>query len=104
MFKKLIAFLNKMKHVLRNDEMPAAYRQHIRLQNPYGMIGLVISGFAFIFPQFGLSILTLVFCIVTYFTFDKETEDNPWPFYLGGLISLAGLMMFITGEMHQIVI
>lgn len=74
------------------------------MQNPYGMIAVVVSILAFLFPQYGLSIITLLFCILTYCTFDKEKEDNAWPFYIGMLISVIGIMMFFTGEVHQVVV
>ena len=107
-FKKIIEFLNKMKKFNiwgdKDIELTEEQRKYIRIQNPYGMIAVVLSILAFLFPQYGLSIITLIFCILTYFTFDKEKEDNPWPFYLGILISLIGLMLFFTGENHQIVV
>ncbi|MEK4131163.1 cell division protein FtsK [Solibacillus sp. FSL W8-0474] len=106
-FRKIIDFLNKMKHIDiwgEKDAEQTKYSKSIKNQNPYGMISLVMSGFAFLFPQYGLSFLTLVFCILTYFTFDKEKEDNPWPFYLGIIISLIGIKMFITGEIHVVII
>ena len=106
-FRKIIDFLNEMKYIDiwgDNDEELNKYSDRIRTQNPYGMISLVMSGFAFLFPQYGLSIITLIFCILTYFTFDREKEDNPWPFYIGILISLIGIKMFITGEIHKVVI
>jgi hypothetical protein len=28
----------------------------------------------------------------TFFTFDKEKEDNPWPFVMGIIFSLIGLL------------
>ncbi|BAK16750.1 DNA segregation ATPase FtsK/SpoIIIE [Solibacillus silvestris StLB046] len=104
-FKKIIKYLNKMKNLNiwgDEDEEDLNYSYNNRVQNPYGVIGLLLSGIGFIFPQLGLSIITLVFCIVTYFTFDKEKEDNPWFFYIGILISLAGLMMFITNATHLV--
>lgn len=107
-FKKIMEFLNKMKKFNiwgdKDIELTEEQMKYIRIQNPYGMIAVVLSILAFLFPQYGLSIITLIFCILTYFTFDKEKEDNPWPFYLGILISLMGLMMFFTGEVHKIVV
>ena len=107
-FKKIIDFLNKMKKFDiwgdQDVELTEEQMKHIRIQNPYGMIAVVISISAFLFPQYGLSIITLIFCILTYFTFDKEKEDNPWLFYIGILFSLIGLMMFFTGEVHNIVV
>lgn len=107
-FKKIINFLNKMKKFdIWGDtdvELTEEQMKHIRVQNPYGMIALVLSILAFLFPKYGLSIITLIFCILTYFTFDKEKEDNPWPFYIGIIISLIGLKLFFTGEVHEIIV
>ena len=76
------------------DRLPA--------QNPYGLIGMALGGIAFtVGPQYGfIPVIALIFCIVTFFTFDKEKEDNPWPFYLGIILSLTGLAMFIGGATH----
>lgn len=102
-FKKTIEILNKMKYIWGDkEEEQENYSYSGKNQNPYGWISLLISGLGFIFPQYGLSIITLIFCILTYFTFDKEKEDNPWLFYIGILLSLAGLMMFITGGVHKV--
>jgi len=107
-FKKIIDFLNKIKKFdIWGDtdvELTEEQMKHIRIQNPYGMIALVLSILAFLFPKYGLSIITLIFCILTYFTFDKEKEDNPWPFYIGIIISLIGLKLFFTGETHEIIV
>ena len=75
-------------------------------QNPYGFIGMIIGGIAFAFgPQYGfIPFITLVFCIVTFFTFDKEKEDNPWVFFVGIMLSLIGLYMFLTGQEHHLII
>ena len=110
-FKKTIDFLNRWKNIdiwgdrnegLSDDDIK--YMDSIPSQNPYGVVGMIISGFAFVFPQYPFSIITLIFCIVTFFTFDKEKEDNPWTFIMGIILSLVGLLMFITGEVHQLII
>ena len=105
-FKRIIEFLNKMKKFDiwgdKDVELTEEQMKYIRSQNPYGMTVVVLSILAFLFPQYGLSIITLFICILTYFTFDKEKEDNPWPFYIGIFFSLLGLMMFFTGEVHKI--
>lgn len=110
-FKKIIEFLNRIKDIdiwgdknegLSDDERERIDR--IPTQNPYGIVGLIIGGFAFLFPQYGISIITLIFCVVTFFTFDKEKEDNPWTFYIGIILSLLGLYMFIAGEAHNLII
>ncbi|MGF2614201.1 cell division protein FtsK [Rossellomorea vietnamensis] len=104
-FSKIIEFLNKQKNKdlwgnrnkdLSQDEKE--YLDRIPTQNPYGIAGLFLSGITFMFPQFGISFITLIFCIITYFTFDKETEDNPWIFFIGIILSLLGINMFILGE------
>ncbi|WP_456278932.1 cell division protein FtsK [Bacillus sp. AK128] len=105
MFNKIIDFLNRQKDKdlwgdsnkdLTQDEKE--YLDRIPNQNPYGMVGLIISGIAFMFPQFGISLLTLFFCMITFFTFDKKKEDNPWTFFIGIMLSLLGVYMFIIGE------
>ncbi|MET3575924.1 cell division protein FtsK [Bhargavaea ullalensis] len=111
-FRKLIAFLNRIKEFdvwgdKKNlSEEERAYLDKWPKQNPFGLIGLVLGGAAFAFgPQFGwIPVAALVFCILTLFTFDKKTEDNIWPFYLGITLSLIGLYMFIAGEVHQLVL
>jgi uncharacterized RDD family membrane protein YckC len=110
-FRKIIDFLNRKKDIDiwgdRNEDLSPEDKEYIESipsQNPYGIAGLIISGIAFAFPQFGISIITLIFCMVTIFTFEKEKEDNPWPFYLGIIISLIGLYMFIIGEIHHLII
>ncbi len=110
-FKKFIDFLNRWKDIDvwgdRNEglsEDDIKYIDSIPTQNPYGVVGMIISGFAFLFPQYAFSVITLIFCIVTFFTFDKEKEDNPWTFIMGIIFSLMGLSMFITGEIHRLII
>jgi uncharacterized membrane protein YphA (DoxX/SURF4 family) len=82
------------------------YIDRIKGQNPYGIIGLIIGGIAFAFgPQYGfIPVITLIFCIVTFFTFDTDKEDNRWTFYLGIILSFIGLYIFITGQTHHLII
>ncbi|EGQ21687.1 cell division protein FtsK [Mammaliicoccus sciuri] len=112
-FNKLIELLNEMKDIDvwgdKKDglsENEKEYLDRIPTQNPYGLIGLIFGGIAFAFgPQYGfIPVITLIFCIVTLFTYDKEREDNPWPFYVGIMLSLIGLIMFIIGEVHQLIL
>ena len=111
-FKRLIEFLNDMKNIdIWGDKDDLSEKEQEQLdriltQNPYGIIGLVIGGIAFVFgPKYGfLPIISLIFCVVTIFTFDKEREDNPWPFYGGIMLSLIGLIMFISGEEHRLIL
>jgi len=80
------------------------YINSLPKQNPYGMVGLIIAGLAFLFPEYGFSAITLIFCILTFFTFDKEKEDNPWTFIMGIILSLMGLYMLFTGQTHHLII
>ena len=111
-FKKTIEFLNRMKVIdiwgdrnegLSNDDKE--YIDRKTTQNPYGLIGLMLGGIAFTLgPQYGfIPVISLLFCIVTFFTFDKEKEDNPWLFYVGIILSLIGLIMVINGEVHELI-
>lgn len=112
-FKKLIEFLNALKQInVCNDksqnlsDKEKEYIDSLPTQNPYGVIGMILGGIAFTFgPEYGwFPVITLLFCVITLFTFDKEKEDNPWPFYLGIVLSLIGLVMFIIGETHQLIL
>jgi hypothetical protein len=111
MFKKIIELLNRMKNIdiwgdknegISNEEID--YINSLPKQNPYGMPGLIFAVLAFLFPEYGLSFITLTFCVITFFTFDKEKEDNQFPFVFGILFSLIGLFMFLTGEIHRLII
>lgn len=111
-FKRIIELLNRLKAVdvwgdktegLSTDEKE--YLDRIPTQNPYGLLGMMFGGLAFAFgPKYGfIPVIALIFCIVTLFTFDREKEDNPWPFYLGIALSIIGLTMFILGEVHELI-
>lgn len=65
-----------------------------------------MGGIAFTFgPQYGfIPVVTIIFRIFTFFTFDKEKEDNSWPIYVGIILSLMGLIMFISGEVHNLLV
>lgn len=112
-FKKTIEFLNRMKVIDiwgdRNEGLSDDDKDYIGrkpTQNPYGLIGMIMGGIAFTFgDRYGfIPVIALIFCIVTFFTFDKEKEDNPWPFYVGIILSLIGLYLFITGQVHSLII
>lgn len=112
-FEKIIESLNKLKKldIFGGDregltDQEKEYLDRIPKQNPYGLIGLILGGVAFTFgPEYGfIPVMTLIFCIGTFFTFDRETEDNPWTFYLGITLSLIGLIMYIMGEAHRLIL
>lgn len=68
--------------------------------NPYGMITFFLGGLSFMkgYEYLFIPIITIIFGIITYRTFDKEKEDNPFPFYIGIVLALIGILTFIT---HQ---
>lgn len=113
LFKRFIDILNRLKtfdiwkdkdEILSKKEQENL--QKIPTQNPYGLIGMVLGGVAFIFgPIYGwLPVMVIVFCSVTRFTFDKDKEDNAWTFYVGLTLSFIGLIMFIKGEIHHLIV
>ncbi len=110
--KRLINFLNKLKKINvfgdqnQLSDKEKEYIEQMPTQNPYGLIGMILGGIAFTFgPEYGwIPVITLLFCVITFFTFDKEKEDNPWTFYLGIALSIIGLVMFIIGETHQLIL
>lgn len=82
------------------------YIDSLPKQNPYGLVAMVLGGLSFTFgPGYGfIPIISILFCLFTYRTFDKEKEDNPWTFYIGLMLSIIGLVLFIRGEVHQLIV
>lgn len=82
------------------------YIESLPRQNPYGLVAMLLGGLSFTFgPMYGfIPILSILFCIVSYRTFDNEKEDNPWTFYIGLILAVIGLVMFIRGEVHQLIV
>lgn len=78
----------------------------IKKQNPYGMIVLIMGLVSFLFgPSFVIiPVITIIFGLLTIRTFDKNTEDNPWTFYIGLALALYGLYLFIKGYVHEVII
>jgi len=105
-----IHFVKKIKEITQSDdgmdEEDKKYLESIPKQNPFGLLAMVFGGAAFTFgPEYGfIPIMSLVFCLVTYRTFDKEKEDNPWTFYIGFVLSLIGLVMFLRGITHHLIV
>jgi hypothetical protein len=68
--------------------------------NPYGMIVFFMGGLSFIkgYTYVFIPIITIIFAVITYRTFDKEKEDNPFPFYIGIVLALIGVLTFTTHE------
>lgn len=87
------------------SEQEKEYIERIKGQNPYGIIGLIMGGVAFaIGHQYGfIPVINLLFCSITFFTFDSDKEDNCWTFYLGMVLSIFGLYMFVTGRTHELI-
>lgn len=107
LYTKCMEFI---KRCLQDDEgiseADKAYLDRIPKQNRFGLVAMFMGAVSFTFgPVYGfLPVTSLVFCILTYKTFDKEKEDNPWPFYIGFLLSLIGLLMFIGQVTHQLIV
>lgn len=108
-FEKTIECLNRWKVIDlwgdKAEEISDKEKEdidRIPTQNPYGFAAMILGGIAFTFgPQYGfIPFIALIFCIVTLFTFDKEKEDTPILFYVGIVLSLIGLSMFIGGATH----
>lgn len=110
--KILIAILNdwKNKFYLKDDEGLTDYDgeelKMIPRQNPYGIIAFLLGSVSFIFGPILIILptITILFSVLTYWTFDKEKEDNPWIFYIGFCLALIGLYMNIKGYNYQIVL
>jgi hypothetical protein len=83
------------------------YIDKIPKQNHWGILTLILGGFSFCFygktlvffnhPIYWLPIISLLIGIFSFTTFDRETEDNPWGFYLGLTMALSGLLFYLTG-------
>ncbi|WRP07418.1 cell division protein FtsK [Rossellomorea aquimaris] len=110
-YKRIVTLLNRFKQVFYyyDDEDFSAsekeYIDNIKKTNPYGILVLIFGGVSFTFgPQYIiLPIATLTIAILTFGTFDKEKEDNPWTFMLGSILSLIGLYMYIVGAVHILI-
>lgn len=115
-FKAISDFfrLNQLKgRILGIDEQGLTeeeilYLNRTKPQNPFGMIVLFGGAFSFIcgiaLSFIFVPIMTLIICFLTFGTFDKEKEDNPWTFYLGFCLTLIGLIINIFRIHIQIVV
>ncbi|WP_198530520.1 cell division protein FtsK [Bacillus sp. LL01] len=79
------------------------YVNRIKGQNPFGIMAMLFGGVAFAFgPMFKwIPLFTIVFCLITFGTFDRETEDNPWTFFIGFGLSVIGLSMYFYNLLHE---
>lgn len=64
------------------SEADREYISRIKGQNPFGILSMFLGGISFAFGPIYVAfpIITIIFCFLTYGTFDREKEDNPWPF------------------------
>jgi hypothetical protein len=53
-----------------------------------------MKGYTYVF----IPIITIIIAVISYRTFDKEKDDNPFPFYIGIVLALIGVMTFTTHE------
>jgi hypothetical protein len=110
-YKRIVTLLNRFKQVFYyydDEDFSTAEKEYIdkiKKTNPYGLLVLIFGGVSFTFgPQYVIfPITTLTIAIVTFGTFDKEKEDNPWTFILGSTLSLIGLYMYMVGAVHILI-
>lgn len=102
--------MKKLKEFIQTDdemsEADKAYLDRIPKQNPFGLLAMVLGGLSFTFgPAYGyIPVISLIFCVLTYRTFDKKKEDNPWTFYIGFILSAIGLFMYLLGIAHDLIV
>lgn len=82
------------------------YINRIKGQNPFGILSMFMGGVSFAFGPIYVAfpILTIIFCFLTYGTFDSEKEDNPWTFFIGFCLALIGLFMYLRGIVHELIV
>ena len=107
LYKKCMEFIKRLSQDDEGiSEADKAYLDKIPKQNRFGLLAMFMGGVSFTFgPVYGfLPVISLAFCMLTYKTFDKEKEDNPWPFYIGFILSLIGFLMFLGQVTHQLIV
>jgi hypothetical protein len=107
----LFGFTKLKERLYREDnegisEADREYINSIKGQNPFGIISMFIGGVSFAFGPIYVAfpIITIIFCILTFGTFDKEKEDNPWTFIIGFCLALIGLFMYLIGAFHELIV
>ena len=82
------------------------YINRIKGQNPFGILSMFLGGISFAFGPIYVAflIITIIFCFLTYGTFDREKEDNPWTFFIGFCLAFIGLFMYISGVVHELIV
>ncbi|WNF24822.1 cell division protein FtsK [Mesobacillus jeotgali] len=88
------------------SEADREYINRIKGQNPFGIISMFMGGVSFAFGPIYVAfpIITIIFCILTYGTFDRDQEDNPWTFIIGVSLALIGLFMNLGGVVHELIV
>lgn len=113
-FNKVSKFsgITKLKELLYcedNEGISEADREYIsriKGQNPFGIISMFMGGISFAFGPIYVAfpIITIIFCFLTYGTFDGDQEDNPWTFIIGLSLALIGLFMYLGGVVHELIV
>lgn len=113
-FKRVSDFFGftKLKERLYCDdkegvsEADREYMNRIKGQNPFGILIMFIGGVSFAFGPIYVAfpIITIILCFLTYGTFDREKEDNPWTFFIGFCLALIGLFMYLSGVVHELIV
>jgi hypothetical protein len=91
----------KNKNKNHDDDITPEEQAHIdsiKGNNPYGMIVFFLGGLSFIigYMYVFIPIITIIIGLLTFRTFDKEKEDNRWSFYIGIILALIGISLFIS--------
>lgn len=88
------------------SEADREYINRIKGQNPFGTLIMFIGGVSFAFGPIYVAfpIITIILCFLTYGTFDREKEDNPWTFFIGFCLALIGLFMYLRGIVHELIV
>ncbi|MBT2695693.1 cell division protein FtsK [Bacillus sp. ISL-55] len=87
-------------------EADREYISRIKGQNPFGILSMLLGGISFAFGPIYVAfpIITIIFCFLTYGTYDREKEDNPWTFFIGFCLALIGLFMYLGGVVHELIV
>ncbi|QFT87971.1 hypothetical protein FIU87_04815 [Bacillus sp. THAF10] len=104
-----LLYMHLLKHALLKGsnkgltEEEAEHLSTIKRQNPFGLVVLILGGASFTFGPVSLTIpvTTIILFLISFGTFDKNREDNPWTFYIGLGLSFIGLWMNINEMLHE---
>ncbi|TGB03536.1 cell division protein FtsK [Halobacillus salinus] len=99
---------SKLNKMFSEDDLTQAEKDYINSipsQNSLGIITLLLGGAGFMFGNnhLWIAIISVTFGTISLRTFDKKEHDNPWPFYIGILLGLIGIVLNLTKYSHMAV-